>query len=69
MITTDAQFKTAVGRLGFRRYDSRPQFCAYSAVPVERLGEGWFLMTGDSDGDMVDAMKDALSESAARIHP
>ena len=63
IITSDREFKECVRRLGFQLYESRPQFCVRSSLLIERPAERWFLMTGDSDGDSMDAMKDSITTS------
>lgn len=59
VITTDKEFKQSLNRFGFRKYGTGPRFFIHTNPPYEHCEDGWFLMTGDSDGDLLDAMKDS----------
>lgn len=60
IITTDKELKEALKRYGFRKYGDGPAFWVYANIPAQHCKEGWFLMAGDSDGDLIDAMEDRL---------
>ena len=52
-ITTDEEFMQCLEMAGFRRYVNQPRFFIHSTLPDDPDPEdNWFLMTGDSDGDI-----------------
>jgi GNAT superfamily N-acetyltransferase len=54
-VCTDTEFKRALACCGFRRFRGRPRFYVHSNRPDDQGSEeGWFLMAGDSDGDMLE---------------
>lgn len=61
VITTDKEFINSLNCFGFRKYGIGPSFCIYTNPPAAQCEEGWFLMMGDSDGDLIDAMKDSVA--------
>jgi GNAT superfamily N-acetyltransferase len=49
---------------GFLRTRARPRFYVRSAPVEDHQSEaGWFIMAGDSDGDLLDAARTAVSQS------
>lgn len=61
IITTDKEFIHSLNSFGFRKYGIGPSFCIHTNPPAAQCEEGWFLMMGDSDGDLIDAMKDSVA--------
>jgi GNAT superfamily N-acetyltransferase len=48
---------------GFLRIRARPRFYVRSVPSEDHQGEtGWFIMSGDSDGDLLDAARTAVSQ-------
>ncbi|QBM17196.1 hypothetical protein MARI_13020 [Marinobacter sp. JH2] len=67
-MTSDWQFKKVMKSLGFYQGREQPRFyvwtstSAFSAVECERNTEGWFIMGGDSDGELLQAARESWSE-------
>lgn len=59
-ICTDGEFKTCLEYLGYRQLKSKPRFYVCSNIENDHDPEGdWFVMTGDSDGDLLGAARES----------
>ncbi|GFE00188.1 hypothetical protein KUL156_27800 [Alteromonas sp. KUL156] len=54
--TNDNEFKTVASALGFLKIGSPQRFVAYNSKD-DSAPEGWYLMSGDSDGELLEAAK------------
>lgn len=64
--TSDRHFGRALRDAGFFRARTQPSFFVYSAVPGDEGCElGWFLMTGDSDGELLSAARENFTSGGA----
>jgi hypothetical protein len=54
-ITTDAEFKKSLESSGFRRWRAPSSFSVLQHSAAGLTAEDWLIMTGDSDGDLLDA--------------
>jgi len=67
-ISTDEEFKRVFDYLGFARYKERPRFYVFSLLQDDPEPEkGWFIMSGDSDEDLLEAAQEGYKEKSA--HP
>ena len=63
--TTDREFGEALCAAGFFRARTRPSFYVRSCIAGDEDFEfGWFIMTGDSDGELLMAARDNYSDGS-----
>lgn len=55
--TSDDEWKACLHAHGYRRFGAPERFAIWTTEPMERPADGWFIMRGDSDGDLLDACK------------
>ena len=68
--TTHAPMLAALHRVGFIGSRYRPRFRVRTNLPGdERPLEGWFLMPGDSDGDLLSSLDEAPLPAYAASSP
>ncbi|RMJ06140.1 hypothetical protein DOQ08_00825 [Marinobacter litoralis] len=67
-MTSDSQFKKVMKSLGFYQGREQPRFYvwtserAFTSGECERNTQGWFIMGGDSDGELLQAARESWSE-------
>ena len=58
--TSCPDWQLALVQEGYLRYKRRPRFTAYiRGMQSTEAADHWFVMTGDSDGDLIDAIRSA----------
>ncbi len=55
--TSDEEMKSCLIAYGYLRYRIPERFAVWTTEPIERPSDDWFIMRGDSDGDLLDACK------------
>jgi hypothetical protein len=61
-ITTDDEFKRSLESHGFLCWREATSFAVLQRPAAEFASEDWFVMTGDSDADLLDAAAEALAQ-------
>ena len=62
-ISSDKQMGTALEQVGIRRYKEKERFYVYSAIDGdEGYEKNWFIMGGESDGDIGDHLLELQEE-------
>jgi hypothetical protein len=62
-ISSDKQMGTALEQVGIRRYKEKERFYVYSAIEGdEDYEKNWFIMGGESDGDIGDHLLELQEE-------
>lgn len=68
-MTSDPQFKKIMKSLGFYQGREQPRFYVwtsprdFSPAECERNMEGWFIMGGDSDGELLQAARESWNDN------
>lgn len=67
LTTSDAEWGQVAQDAGFFRARSQPRFYVRSDIPGDvNCERGWFLMAGDSDGELLLAAREALQAEVAQ---
>lgn len=67
-MTSDSELKRVMKSLGFYQGREQPRFYVWASNTVfeptvcERSAQGWFVMGGDSDGDLLQAARESWNE-------
>ncbi len=61
-LTTDAEFKRSLESCGFLRWREASSLSVLQRPAADLAPKDWFVMTGDSDGDLLDAAAEAMAE-------
>lgn len=55
--TSDRELQEVLLEAGYARYHATERFAVHIREPLTDPAKGWFIMRGDSDGDLLDACK------------
>jgi hypothetical protein len=64
-ITTDEEFKQSLESFGFRAWPEPTSFTVFQRPAADLEAQDWFVMSGDSDGDLVVAAADAMAQTGS----